>query len=144
MPQLKNTSMWRRTLIFVILKQVGNAIRGRKQLSLYIPTVCPFQDPRETHLHSCQTNHQPITPRGTSRFLTWEVDHRSGHLTDGKRITFQIKKVGAVFFELTAANNTVWHHSLICKLLRLLPDKHMVHMIMVLVGKQSQLHPYHR
>ena len=43
------------------------------------------------------------------------------------------KKAGAVFVDLTAAYDTVWHRGLTCKLLRLLPDKHMVRMIMELV-----------
>ena len=46
-------------------------------------------------------------------------------------------KVGAVFVDLTAAYDTVWHRGLTCKLLRLLPDKHMVRMIMELVRNQS-------
>ena len=40
------------------------------------------------------------------------------------------KKAGAVFIDLAAAYDTVWHRGLTCKLLRLLPDKHMVRMIM--------------
>ena len=58
---------------------------------------------------------------------------------------------GAVFVNLTAAYDTVWHHGLTCKLLRLFLDKHMVRMIMELVrnrsftlttndSKQSRLH----
>ena len=47
------------------------------------------------------------------------------------------KKVGAVFVNLTAAYDTVWHRGLTCKLLRLLPDKHMVRMIMELVRNRS-------
>ena len=43
------------------------------------------------------------------------------------------KKAGAAFADLTAAYNTVWHRGLICKLFRLLPDKHMVQIIMELV-----------
>ena len=61
------------------------------------------------------------------------------------------KKAGAIFVNLTAAYDIVWHRGLTCKLLRLLPDKHMVKMIMELVrnrsftfttgdGKQSRLH----
>ena len=38
-------------------------------------------------------------------------------------------KAGAVFVNLTAAYDTVWHRGLTFKLLRLLPDKHMVRMI---------------
>ena len=47
------------------------------------------------------------------------------------------KKAGAVFINLTAAYDTVWHRGLTCKLLRLLPNKHMVRMIMELVRNRS-------
>ena len=47
------------------------------------------------------------------------------------------KKAGAVFIDLTAAYDTVWHRGLTCKLLRLLPDKHMVGIIMELVRSRS-------
>jgi len=43
------------------------------------------------------------------------------------------KKAGAVFVDLTAAYDTVWHRGLTCKLIRLLPDRHMVSFIMELV-----------
>ena len=47
------------------------------------------------------------------------------------------KRAGAVFVDLTAAYDTVWHRGLTCKLLRLLPDKHMVRIIMELVRNRS-------
>ena len=47
------------------------------------------------------------------------------------------KKARAVFVDLTAAYDTIWHRGLTCKLLRLLPDKHMVRMIMELVRNRS-------
>ena len=51
---------------------------------------------------------------------------------------FEAKKnAGAVFFNLTAAYDTVWHRSITCKLLGLLPDKHMVRKITKLVRKRS-------
>ena len=43
------------------------------------------------------------------------------------------KKAGALFVNLTAANGTIWHRGPTCKLVRLLPDKSMVRMIMELV-----------
>ena len=46
-------------------------------------------------------------------------------------------KKRAVFIDLTAAYDTVRHRGLTCKLLRLLPDKHMVKMIMELVRNRS-------
>ena len=42
------------------------------------------------------------------------------------------KKTDAVFVDLTAAYDTDWHRGLTSKLLKLLPDKHMVQMIMKL------------
>ena len=42
-----------------------------------------------------------------------------------------------MFINLTAAYDTVWHRGLTCKLLRLVPDKHMVRMIMELVQNRS-------
>ena len=47
------------------------------------------------------------------------------------------KKAGAVFVDLTAAYDTVWHRGLTCKLLLYLPGRHMVHMIMEMVGNHS-------
>ena len=47
------------------------------------------------------------------------------------------KKAGAVFVNLAAAYDTVWHRGLTCKLLRLLPDKHMVRMILEFTQNRS-------
>ena len=47
------------------------------------------------------------------------------------------KKAGAMFVDLTGACNTVWHRGLTSKLLRLLPDKHMVQMILELIQNRS-------
>jgi len=42
-----------------------------------------------------------------------------------------------VFVDLRAAYDTVWHRGLTCKLLQLLPDRHMVRMIMEMVSNRS-------
>ena len=47
------------------------------------------------------------------------------------------KKAGAVFVHLTAAYNTVWDRGFTSKLLRLVPDKHMVWMILELIRSRS-------
>ena len=47
------------------------------------------------------------------------------------------KKVFVMFVDLRAAYDTVWHHSITCKLLRLLPDKHMIWMILQLIQNRS-------
>ena len=59
-------------------------------------------------------------------------------LTQNIKDSFEAKKkASAIFVGLTAAYGTVWHHGLTCKLLRFLPDKHMVRMIMELVLNRS-------
>jgi len=58
-------------------------------------------------------------------------------LTQDIENNFLAKKPGDVFVDLTAACDTVWHRGLTYKLLRLLPDRHMVRMIMELVGNGS-------
>jgi len=45
-------------------------------------------------------------------------------------------KAGTVFVDITAAYDTVWHRGITCKLLQLLPDRHMVRMIMEMVGNR--------
>ena len=56
--------------------------------------------------------------------------------TRGIRLRLQ-KNVGAVFVDLTAAYDTVWHRGLTCKLLRILPDKYMIRIIVKLVRNRS-------
>ena len=59
-------------------------------------------------------------------------------LTQGIEDSFSAKKkVGAVFLDLTAAYGTIWHCGLTCKLLRTLPDRHIVSFIMELVRNRS-------
>ena len=59
-------------------------------------------------------------------------------LTQNIEDLFEAKKAaGVMFVDLTAAYDTVWHRGLTCKLLRLLPDKHMVWMIIELVLNRS-------
>jgi len=56
-------------------------------------------------------------------------------LTQDIEDSFSAKReTGAVFIDLTAAYDTAWHRGLTCKLLRLLPDRHMVHMIMEIIN----------
>jgi len=57
--------------------------------------------------------------------------------------SFLAEKAKAVFVDLplqqptTLYPHSIWHHDLICKLLRLLPDRHMVRMITEMVGNRS-------
>ena len=47
------------------------------------------------------------------------------------------KKVGTVFVDLIAAYDTVWHRGLTCKLIRILPNTHMIRIIMKLARNKS-------
>ena len=51
------------------------------------------------------------------------------------------KKTGAVLVDLTSAYDTVWHCGLTCKLLRLLPDKHIFFLfaIFILHSRESNV-----
>ena len=62
-------------------------------------------------------------------------------LTQNIKNSFEAKKkAGAVFINLKAVYDTVWHSSHTCKLLRLIPDKYMVKMIMKLFRNQNFAH----
>ena len=47
------------------------------------------------------------------------------------------EKAGVVFLDLTAAYDTVWHRGLHLKLLRTIPDRHMVRFIMEMLSNRS-------
>ena len=85
----------------------------------------------------------PLLPKEQARFRRGKstVD-QVVLLTQNIEDSFEAnKKAGALFVDLTAAYDTVWHRGLTCKLLRLLPDKHMVTMIMELVRNRRPLPP---
>ena len=80
----------------------------------------------------------PLLPRKQAGFRQGRstVD-QTVLLTQHIEDSFETKKAGAVFVDLTATYDTVWHRGLTCKLPRLLPHKHMVQMIMELIRNRS-------
>ena len=50
------------------------------------------------------------------------------------------EKAGVVFLDLTAAYNTVWHRRLHLKLLRIIPDRHMVGFIIEMSNRSFVVH----
>ena len=70
----------------------------------------------------------PLLPKEQARFRNGKsTADRVVLLTQNIEDFFEAKKkAGAMFVDLTAAYDTVWHRGLTCRLLRLLPDKHMV------------------
>ena len=82
---------------------------------------------------------RPLPPRDQDGFRRGRstVD-QTVLLTQNIEDSFKaMKKASAVIVNLAATYDTVWHRGLTCKLLRLLPDKHMVRIIMELVRNRS-------
>ena len=136
--RLKIPKIWRRALVIAIpkpAKPVGHP-KSYRLISLFcVPykilerliyaRVEPLIDP-------LLTKEQDGFRRGKSTVDLVVL------LTQNIEDSFETKKkAGALFVNLTAAYDTVWHHGLTCKLLRLLPDKHMVRIIMELVRNRS-------
>jgi len=63
--QLKIYRIWKRALV-VSIPKLYQPLGRLKELSPCISTVRPLQDPRDTHLRYCQTDHRFITPHNNS------------------------------------------------------------------------------
>ena len=112
---------------------------GRKELSTDISALCPYKILERLIYARVEPLIDPLLPKEQAGFRRGKstVD-QVVLLTQNIEDSFEAKKkAGAVFIDLTAAYDTVWHRGLTCKLLRLLPDKHMVKMIMELVRNRS-------
>ena len=136
--RLKIPKIWRRALVVAIpkpAKPVGDP-KSYRPISLLCVSYNILQ--RLTYARVEQLI-DPLLPKQQAGF-------RCGNstvdlvvlLTQNIEDFFEAKKkAGAVFIDLTAAYDTVWHRGLTCKLLRLFPDKHMVRMIMELIRNRS-------
>ena len=131
--QLKIPKIWRRALVVAIpkpRKPVGDP-KSYQPISL----LCVPYKILERLIYTCvEPLINPLLPKEQAGFRHGKstVD-QVVLLTQNIKDSFEAKKkTGAVFIDLTAAYDTVWHRGLTCKLLRLLPDKHMVKMIIVL------------
>ena len=135
---LKIPKVWRRALVVAIPKPkklVGNP-KSHRPISL----LCFPYKILERLIHArVETIVDPLLPREEAGFRRGRstVD-QTVLLTQNIGDSFEAKKkVGAVFVDLEAAYDTVWHRGLTCKLLRLIPDKHMVRMNIELVRNRS-------
>ena len=136
--RLKIPKIWRRALVVAIpkpTKPVGNP-KSYRPISL----LCvPYKILERLIYARVEPLIDPLLPKEQAGFrrvksTVDQVDLLIQNIED----FFQAKKkAGAVFVNITAAYDTVWHRGLTCKLLRLLPDKHMVRMIMELVRNRS-------
>ena len=136
--RIKIPKIWRRALVVAIpkpAKPVGDP-KSYRPISL----VCVPYKILERLIYACvKPLVDPLLPKEQAGFRRRKsIVDQVVLLTQNIEDFFEAKKKdGAVFVDLTAAYDTVWHRGLTCKLLRLLPDKHMVKMIIELVRNRS-------
>ena len=135
---LKIPKIWRRALVVTIPKPMKPVEDPKSYRSISL--LCVLYKILERLIYTrIEPIVDPLLPREQAGFRQGRsIVDRTVLLTLYIEDSFETKKkAGAVFVDLTAAYDTVWHSGLTCKLLRLLPDKHMVQMIMELIGNRS-------
>ena len=136
--RLKIPKIWRRALVVAIpkpAKPVGNP-KSYRPISLHLVLYKILQRLIYAHVEPLI---DPLLPEEQAVFRRWKSTiGQVVLLIQNIEDSFEAKKkASAVFVDLTAAYDNLWHRGLTCKLLRLLPDKHMVRMIMELVRNRS-------
>ena len=136
--RLKIPKIWRRALVVAIPKSTKPV--GDPKIYRPISLLCvPYKILERLIYASVGPLIEPLLPKEQAGFRRGKstVD-QVVLLTQNIEDFFEAKKkAGAVFIDLTAAYETVWHRGLTCKLLRLLPDNYMVRKIMELVLNRS-------
>ena len=136
--QLKIPKIWRKALVVAIPKPMKPVEDPRSYRPISLLCV-PYKILERLIYARVEPVVDPFLPGEQAGFRHGRstVDQVT-LLTQDIEDSFSAKrKAGAVFVDLTAAYDTVWHRGLTCKLLRLLPDRHMVRMIMELVRNRS-------
>ena len=131
--RLKIPKIWRRALVVAIPKP-GKPVGHPKSYRSMSLLCIPYKILERLIYARVEPLIDPLLPKEQAGFRRGKstVD-QVVLLTRNIEDSFEAKKkAGAVFADLTAAYDTVWHRGLTCKLLKLLPDKHMVKMIMSL------------
>ena len=136
--QLKIPKIWRRALVVAIPKP-GKPVGDPKSYRPISLLCVPYKILERLIYARVEPLIDPLLPKKQAGFRRGKsIVDQVVLLTQNIEDSFEAKKkAGAVFIDLTAAYDTVWHRGLTCKLLRLLPDKHMVKMIMELVRNRS-------
>ena len=124
--QLKIAKVWRRALVVAIPKPS----KPVKDPQIYCPIslLCvPYKVLEQLIYNLVESIVDPLLPKEQTGFrhgkstidqivlLTQNIEH-----------FFEVKKGSALFVDLRAACDPVWHRGLTCKPLRLLQDKHIV------------------
>ena len=134
MHQLKLTKIWRRALVVAIPKPIKPP--GQAKSYRPISLLCVPSKIMERLMYArIEPIVDPLLPQEQAEFRRGRSTlDQVTLLIHGIKDSFSAKKkAGAVFVDLTAASNTVWHSGLTCKLLRTLPEGHIVSFMMELV-----------
>jgi len=139
MHQLKIPRSWRRALVDVIPKPnkpFGDPKSYHPMLYLYC--MSPSRSSRDSSSLVSNQSINLLIPREQAAFRHGKstVDQVT-LLTQDIEDSVLGKKARVVFVDLTADYDIVWHRGPTCMLLRLLPDKHMVHIITELIANRS-------
>ncbi|KAJ3584335.1 hypothetical protein NHX12_014830 [Muraenolepis orangiensis] len=129
---------WRRAAVIALLKP-GKTAEDPKAYRPISLLCVPFQILERMILSRIEPVVDPQLPREQAGFRRGRstVDQVT-LLTQDIEDSFQAKeKVGVVLLDLTAAYDTVWHRGLHLKLLRTIPDRHMVKFIMEMLSNRS-------
>ena len=136
--RLKIPKIWRRALVVAIPKPT-KSVGDPKSYRLISLLCVPYKILERLIYARVEPLIDPLLPKEQAGFRRGKSTlDQVVLLTKNIEDSFETKKkADALFVNLTAAYNTVWHRGLTYKLLRLLPDKHMVKMIMELVRNRS-------
>ena len=136
--QLKISKVWRRGLVVAIPKP-SKPVEDPKSYRPISLLCVPNKILERLIYNRIEPVDDPLLPKEQAGFrLGKSTVDQVVLLTHNIEDSFETKKkAAAVFVDLTAAYDTVWHRGLTCKLLRLLPDKHMVQMVMKLVRNRN-------
>ena len=136
--RLKIPKIWRRALVVAIPKP-AKPVEDPKSYRPISLLCVPYKILERLIYARVEPLIDPLLPKEQAGFRRGKSTlDQVVLLTQNIEDSFEAKKkAGAVFIDLTTAYDTVWHRGLTCKLLRLLPDKHMVKMIMELVRNRS-------
>ena len=101
--------------------------RPEEDASLYIGLPVPVADPQLPREQTGFRRGISTVDQVTLTLLTQDTDDSFQHN----------EKAGVVFLDLSAAYDTVWHRGLHRKVIRIIPDRHMVGFIMEMLSNRS-------
>ena len=128
--RIKIPKIWRRVLVVTIPKP-GKPMGYPKSYQTISLLCVPYKILERLIYTHIEPLVNPLLPKEQAglqheKSIVDQIVLLTQNIEDSFEAKKKEKKASAIFVNLTAAYDTVWHRGLTCKLLRLLPDKHMV------------------